>query len=146
MSATPDSTFTDPKQRIADLERQLAEREAELAERTAERDEALEQQTATGRCLSVPRAQRTAGIHPERTLSAGTERQILSTKTAPQKQSRKIASGKSLAVLILLYRIKSGLDGNEAAMAWNGWKLADRSCLDHCRRSLRATRISSCQS
>ena len=32
MSATPDITFTDPKQRIADLERQLAEREAELAE------------------------------------------------------------------------------------------------------------------
>ena len=53
MSATPDSTFTDPKQRIADLERQLAEREAELAERTAERDEALEQQTATADVLQV---------------------------------------------------------------------------------------------
>src|SRR6516162_9930531 len=53
MSATPDSTFTDPKQRIADLERQLAEREAELAERTAERDEALEQQTATAEVLGV---------------------------------------------------------------------------------------------
>ena len=53
MSATPDITFTDPKQRIADLERQLAEREAELAERTAERDEALEQQTATAEVLGV---------------------------------------------------------------------------------------------
>ena len=35
MSATSDSTFTDPEQRITDLERQLAER-------TAERDEALD--------------------------------------------------------------------------------------------------------
>ena len=32
MSATPDSTFTNPEQRIADLEHQPAEREAELAE------------------------------------------------------------------------------------------------------------------
>src|SRR5215469_12038488 len=31
MSATPDSTFTDPEQRIADLERQLAESEAQKA-------------------------------------------------------------------------------------------------------------------
>src|SRR6516225_5635326 len=67
MSATPDSTFTNPEQRIADLQRQLAECRAErdealgerdeaqqrLAERTAERDEALEQQTATGEVLQV---------------------------------------------------------------------------------------------
>src|SRR5215467_2262230 len=53
MSATPDSTFTNPEQRIADLERQLAEREAELAESNAERDEALEQQTATAEVLQV---------------------------------------------------------------------------------------------
>jgi hypothetical protein len=46
MSATPDSTFTNPEQRIADLERQLAEREAELAE-------AREQQTATAEVLGV---------------------------------------------------------------------------------------------
>src|SRR5215831_16757351 len=53
MSATPDSTFTNPEQQIADLERQLAEREAELAESNAERDEALEQQTATAEVLGV---------------------------------------------------------------------------------------------
>jgi regulator of replication initiation timing len=67
MSATPDSTFTDPQQIIADLQRQLAECRAErnealaerdkaqrrLAERTAERDEALEQQTATAEVLQV---------------------------------------------------------------------------------------------
>jgi hypothetical protein len=45
MNATPDNTFADPEQRIADLERQLAEarddREAELAQCKAERDEAL---------------------------------------------------------------------------------------------------------
>src|SRR3954468_1231224 len=46
MSATPDSTVVDPKQRIADLERQLAEREAELAE-------AREQQTATAEVLEI---------------------------------------------------------------------------------------------
>ena len=46
MSATPDSTFANPEQRIADLERQLAAR-------TAERDEALEQQTATAEVLQV---------------------------------------------------------------------------------------------
>ena len=39
MSATPDSTFTNPEQRIADLERQLAE--------------AREQQTATAEVLQV---------------------------------------------------------------------------------------------
>src|SRR5215472_15198577 len=39
MSATPESTFTNPEQRIADLERQLAE--------------ALEQQTATAEVLQV---------------------------------------------------------------------------------------------
>src|SRR5215471_12477903 len=60
MSATPDSTFTNPEQRIADLERPLAEREAErdeaqrqLAERTIERDEAHAQQTATAELLQV---------------------------------------------------------------------------------------------
>jgi len=46
MSATPDSTFANPKQRIADLERQLAEREAALAE-------AREQQAATAEVLQV---------------------------------------------------------------------------------------------
>ena len=46
MSATPDSTFTNPEQRIADLERQLAEREAELAE-------ALQRETATAEVLQV---------------------------------------------------------------------------------------------
>jgi adenylate cyclase len=47
MSATPDSTVVDPKDRlIADLQRQLAER-------TAERDEALAQQTATAEVLQV---------------------------------------------------------------------------------------------
>ena len=67
MSATPDSTFTNPEQRIADLQRELSECRAErdealgerdkaqrkLAERTAERDEALEQQTATAEVLEV---------------------------------------------------------------------------------------------
>src|SRR5215471_12200330 len=60
MSATPDSTFTNPEQRIADLERPLAESRAErdeaqrqLAERTIERDEALAQQTATAEILGV---------------------------------------------------------------------------------------------
>ena len=67
MSATPDSTFTNPEQRIADLQRELAECRAErdealgerdeaqrkLAERTAERDQASEQQTATAEVLEV---------------------------------------------------------------------------------------------
>ena len=67
MSATPDSTFTNPEQRIADLQRELAECRAErdealgerdeaqrkLAERTAERDQASEQLTATAEVLEV---------------------------------------------------------------------------------------------
>jgi len=46
VSPTPDSTFADPHQTIADLRR-------ELALRTAERDEALAQQTATAEVLAV---------------------------------------------------------------------------------------------
>ena len=46
MSATPDSTFTDPEQLIADLEHQLAECKAE-------RDEALQRETATAEMLQV---------------------------------------------------------------------------------------------
>ena len=46
MNATPDSTFTNPEQFIADLQRQLVECEAE-------RDEALRQQTAMGEVLQV---------------------------------------------------------------------------------------------
>ena len=46
MAGTPDSTFTNPEQRIADLQRQLAEREAELAE-------AREQQAAIAEVLQV---------------------------------------------------------------------------------------------
>jgi len=60
MSATPDSTLTDPQQIITDLRHQLALRTAErddaqrkLKERTAERDEALEQQTASAEVLQV---------------------------------------------------------------------------------------------
>jgi class 3 adenylate cyclase len=60
MSATPDSTFTDPQQIIVDLQQQLAECRAErdeaqqrLAERTAERDEALARETATAEVLQV---------------------------------------------------------------------------------------------
>src|SRR5215469_10595776 len=53
MSATPDSTFTNPEQRIADLERQLADLQGKLAASNAERDEALEQQTATAEVLGV---------------------------------------------------------------------------------------------
>jgi GAF domain-containing protein len=53
MSATPDSTFTNPERVIADLQRQLAEREAELTECKAERDEALARQTATAEVLQV---------------------------------------------------------------------------------------------
>src|SRR5215469_11031398 len=46
MSATPDSTLTDPQQIIADLQRKLNEAEAE-------RDGALAQQTATAEVLGV---------------------------------------------------------------------------------------------
>ena len=67
MSATPDSTLSNPEQLIADLEHQLAEREAELAEckaeldkaqrklneTTTQRDGALAQQTATAEVLGV---------------------------------------------------------------------------------------------
>ena len=53
MSATPESTFTNPEQLIADLQRQLAECQAERDECQAERDEALEQQTATAEVLGV---------------------------------------------------------------------------------------------
>ena len=60
MSATPDSTFANPEQLIADLQRQLAEFRAErdeaqrqLAARTIERDEAHAQQTATAEVLQV---------------------------------------------------------------------------------------------
>src|SRR5689334_979513 len=54
MSATPDNTVVDPKDRlIADLQRQLAECRAERDEALAERDEALEQQTATAEVLQV---------------------------------------------------------------------------------------------
>src|SRR5215472_15300662 len=53
MSATPDSTFTNPDPRIADLERQLAECRVERDEYKAERDEALQQQTATAEVLGV---------------------------------------------------------------------------------------------
>src|SRR5215472_11842158 len=60
MSATPDSTFTNPEQLTADLQRQLVECRAaldkaqrQLAERTIERDEALAQQIATAEVLQV---------------------------------------------------------------------------------------------
>ena len=60
MSPGPNSTSSNPEQRIADLERQLAEREAELDkaqrklnEATTERDEALAQQTASAEVLQV---------------------------------------------------------------------------------------------
>src|SRR6516225_2647603 len=46
MSATPDTTFTDPKQRIADLERQLAAS-------NAERDEAQAREAALAEMLQV---------------------------------------------------------------------------------------------
>jgi GAF domain-containing protein len=46
MSATPDGTFTNPEQLIADLQHQLAECKAELAE-------AREQQTATAEVLQA---------------------------------------------------------------------------------------------
>ena len=46
MSATPDSTFADPQELIADLQRQLAECRAE-------HDEALARETATAEVLQV---------------------------------------------------------------------------------------------
>jgi GAF domain-containing protein len=60
MSATPDSTFTNPEQLIADLQRQLVECKAErdeaqrkLNETTTERDEALARGAATAEVLRV---------------------------------------------------------------------------------------------
>src|SRR3954447_7516244 len=54
MSAMPDSTFVDPKDRlIADLQRQLAASDAKRDEALAERDEALAQQAATAEVLQV---------------------------------------------------------------------------------------------
>ena len=54
MSAIPDSTFADPKDRlIADMQRQLAERTAERDEALAERKEALARETATAEVLHV---------------------------------------------------------------------------------------------
>src|SRR3954469_20245720 len=54
MSAMPDSTFVDPKDRlIADLQRQLAASHAKCDEALAERDKALAQQAATAEVLQV---------------------------------------------------------------------------------------------
>src|SRR3954447_1843250 len=54
MSAMPDSTFADPKDRlIADLQRQLAASDAKRDEALAERDKALAQQAATAEVLQV---------------------------------------------------------------------------------------------
>ena len=53
MSATPDSTLTDPQQVIAELRQQLAEVQRQLAASNAERDEARAQQTATAEVLQV---------------------------------------------------------------------------------------------
>src|SRR3954452_1588275 len=54
MSAMPDSTFVDPKDRlIADLQRQLAASDAKRDEALAERDKAVAQQAATAEVLQV---------------------------------------------------------------------------------------------
>src|SRR6516165_8336452 len=60
MSATPDSTFTNPEQLIADLQRQLVECRAELDkaqrnlnETATERDDALAREAATAEVLQV---------------------------------------------------------------------------------------------
>jgi len=54
MSATPDSTLADPKDRlITDLQRQLAAGNAERDGALAERDEALARETATAEVLQV---------------------------------------------------------------------------------------------
>jgi len=57
MSVTPDSTFTNPEQLIADLRRQLLECQAE-------RDEALEQQLARRRALHLHACQSTHWCRP----------------------------------------------------------------------------------
>jgi GAF domain-containing protein len=53
MSPTPDSTWDDPQQIIADLRRELAEAKAERDDAKAERDEALKRETATAEVLGV---------------------------------------------------------------------------------------------
>jgi len=60
MSATPDSTFTNPEPLIADLQRQLVECRAELDkaqrnlnETTTERDEALARETALAEVMDA---------------------------------------------------------------------------------------------
>jgi hypothetical protein len=97
----------------------------------------------TARC-GLGRARRAPGSARNRVTSI-LQRGVISILRL-QTAGAERAYGKSLAVLILLYRIKSGLHRMRQLWQWNGWKVADRSCLNHCRRSLRATRISSCQS
>ena len=53
MSATPDSTLTNPEQLIGDLQRQLADCQAERDEYKAQYDEALQRETATAEVLQV---------------------------------------------------------------------------------------------